>query len=103
MMPDDKIAAFENSTSGTTRMRRRRCGRRWRSRDETNALYEVRRCLSCGNCLEMRQLLRRLSRQRCDQARAGHSLQVQLRFLQGRAICAQECSCDAITMVRETI
>jgi NADPH-dependent glutamate synthase beta subunit-like oxidoreductase len=51
--------------------------------DETNALYEARRCLSCGNCFRMRQLLRRLSRQRGDQARPGQEVQVRLRLLQG--------------------
>ena len=57
--------ASTSSTPGTTPTRRRRCGRCSKPRaaqstfeevqgglDETNALYEARRCLSCGNCFE---------------------------------------------------
>ena len=51
--------------------------------DETNALCEARRCLSCGNLLRMRQLLRRLPRQCRHQARAAQEAQVRLRLLQG--------------------
>jgi NADPH-dependent glutamate synthase beta subunit-like oxidoreductase len=71
--------------------------------NEENALFEARRCLSCGNCFE------------CDNCygvcpdnaviKLGSSLryQVDLDFCKGCGICVTECPCGAIDMVPERI
>jgi ferredoxin len=51
--------------------------------DESNALFEARRCLSCGNCFECDNCYGVCPRQRRDQARPRQALPVQLRLLQG--------------------
>ncbi len=70
---------------------------------EENALFEARRCLSCGNCFE------------CDNCfgvcpdnaviKLGPSLRYEFDydFCKGCGICAQECPCGAIDMVPERI
>jgi 2-oxoacid:acceptor oxidoreductase delta subunit (pyruvate/2-ketoisovalerate family) len=70
---------------------------------EENALFEARRCLSCGNCFE------------CDNCfgvcpdnaviKLGPSLRYEFDydFCKGCGICVQECPCGAIDMVPERI
>ena len=70
---------------------------------EENALFEARRCLSCGNCFE------------CDNCfgvcpdnaviKLGPSLRYEFDydFCKGCGICVQECPCGAIDMVPEQI
>jgi 2-oxoacid:acceptor oxidoreductase delta subunit (pyruvate/2-ketoisovalerate family) len=70
---------------------------------EENALFEARRCLSCGNCFE------------CDNCfgvcpdnaviKLGRSLRYEFDydFCKGCGICVQECPCGAIDMVPEQI
>jgi 2-oxoacid:acceptor oxidoreductase delta subunit (pyruvate/2-ketoisovalerate family) len=70
---------------------------------EENALFEARRCLSCGNCFE------------CDNCfgvcpdnaviKLGPSLRYEFDydFCKGCGICVQECPCGAIDMVPELI
>jgi 2-oxoacid:acceptor oxidoreductase delta subunit (pyruvate/2-ketoisovalerate family) len=70
--------------------------------DESNALYEARRCLSCGNCFS------------CDNCfgvcpdnavlkvdGVGHGYAIDYDFCKGCGICAAECPCGAIEMVPE--
>ena len=73
--------------------------------DESNALYEARRCLSCGNCFSCDNCYRRLPRQRRDQARrAGRATYaIDLDFCKGCGLCVAECPCGAIEMVPEKI
>jgi NADPH-dependent glutamate synthase beta subunit-like oxidoreductase len=72
--------------------------------DESTALYEARRCLSCGNCFS------------CDNCfgvcpdnaviKTGdpdRPYAIDLDYCKGCAICAAECPCGAIEMVAETI
>jgi len=71
--------------------------------DASTALYEARRCLSCGNCFE------------CDNCfgvcpdNAVHKLGQGLRYefdydyCKGCGLCAAECPCGAIDMVPERI
>ena len=72
--------------------------------DESNALYEARRCLSCGNCFS------------CDNCYGvcpdnaviklgdpGALYEIDLDFCKGCGICVAECPCGAIEMVPETI
>jgi NADPH-dependent glutamate synthase beta subunit-like oxidoreductase len=72
--------------------------------DESNALYEARRCMSCGNCFS------------CDNCYGvcpdnaviklgapGERYEIDLDFCKGCGLCVQECPCGAIEMVPETI
>ena len=72
--------------------------------DESNALFEARRCLSCGNCFS------------CDNCygvcpdnavlklgEPGERYAIDLDFCKGCGLCVAECPCGAIEMVPETI
>jgi NADPH-dependent glutamate synthase beta subunit-like oxidoreductase len=73
--------------------------------DEGNALFEARRCLSCGTCFA------------CDNCYgvcpdnavvklgpgAPYEYEIDLDFCKGCGLCAAECPCGAITMLPETI
>jgi 2-oxoacid:acceptor oxidoreductase delta subunit (pyruvate/2-ketoisovalerate family) len=72
--------------------------------DETNALYEARRCMSCGNCFS------------CDNCFGvcpdnaviklddpGEPYRIDLDFCKGCGMCVKECPCGAIEMVPEKI
>jgi len=68
--------------------------------DETNTLYEARRCLSCGNASNA-TIVTAPVRQSGDQVPARQGLPVQLRLLQSCGVSAQACPCGAIAMVPE--
>ncbi|MGE5281596.1 MAG: NAD(P)-binding protein [Chloroflexota bacterium] len=70
--------------------------------DRDNALFEARRCLSCGNCFS------------CDNCygvcpdnavlklgRPGELYEIDLDYCKGCGLCAAECPCGAIEMVPE--
>ena len=72
--------------------------------DETNALFEARRCMSCGTCFS------------CDNCygvcpdnavlklgKPGEVYAIDLDYCKGCGICVQECPSGAIEMVPETI
>jgi 2-oxoacid:acceptor oxidoreductase delta subunit (pyruvate/2-ketoisovalerate family) len=72
--------------------------------DASNALFEARRCLSCGNCFS------------CDNCFAicpdnavvktgdpDRPYAIDLDYCKGCGICAAECPCGAIDMVPETV
>ena len=72
--------------------------------DEGNALFEARRCLSCGNCFS------------CDNCYGvcpdnaviklgapGERYEIDLDFCKGCGLCVAECPCGAIEMVPEGI
>ena len=72
--------------------------------DETNALFEARRCMSCGTCFS------------CDNCygvcpdnavlklgKPGELYAIDLDYCKGCGICVQECPSGAIEMVPETI
>ncbi len=72
--------------------------------DDSNALYEARRCLSCGNCFG------------CDNCfglcpdnavikleGVENGYEIDLDYCKGCGICVAECPCGAIEMVPETI
>jgi 2-oxoacid:acceptor oxidoreductase delta subunit (pyruvate/2-ketoisovalerate family) len=72
--------------------------------DESNALFEARRCMSCGSCFA------------CDNCygvcpdnavikldlTGSYAYEIDYDFCKGCGICAQECPCGAIEMVPET-
>jgi Pyruvate/2-oxoacid:ferredoxin oxidoreductase delta subunit len=70
--------------------------------DSSNALYEARRCLSCGNCFS------------CDYCygvcpdnavmklgQPGELYEIDLDFCKGCGLCVAECPCGAIEMIPE--
>jgi len=73
--------------------------------DESNALFEARRCLSCGNCFA------------CDNCYGvcpdnavikldepgPYAYEIDLDFCKGCGLCAAECPCGAIEMTPERI
>ena len=72
--------------------------------DEENALFEARRCMSCGNCFS------------CDNCYGvcpdnaviklgapGERYEIDLDFCKGCGLCVAECPCGAIEMVPEQI
>ena len=72
--------------------------------DESNALYEARRCLSCGNCFSCDNCYARLPRQRRDQARDPEGeYEIDLDFCKGCGLCVAECPAGAIELVPEEI
>ena len=72
--------------------------------DESNALFEARRCLSCGNCFA------------CDNCfgvcpdnavikldePGPYRYEIDLDYCKGCGLCAEECPCGAIEMEQET-
>jgi 2-oxoacid:acceptor oxidoreductase delta subunit (pyruvate/2-ketoisovalerate family) len=73
--------------------------------DESTALFEARRCMSCGSCFA------------CDNCygvcpdnavlkldpTGSYAYEIDYDFCKGCGLCAQECPCGAIEMVPETI
>jgi 2-oxoacid:acceptor oxidoreductase delta subunit (pyruvate/2-ketoisovalerate family) len=77
--------------------------------DETTALFEARRCLSCGNCFDCdncfgvcpdNSVLKLEGR---DREAAGRGYAFDYDFCKGCGICVAECPCGAIEMVPEEI
>jgi 2-oxoacid:acceptor oxidoreductase delta subunit (pyruvate/2-ketoisovalerate family) len=77
--------------------------------DETTALFEARRCLSCGNCFDCdncfgvcpdNSVIKLEGR---DREAAGRGYAFDYDFCKGCGICVAECPCGAIEMVPETI
>jgi len=71
--------------------------------DETNALYEARRCLSCGNCFECDNCYGMCPDNAVIKLGSGKGFEFNYDFCKGCGICAQECPCGAINMVTESI
>jgi 2-oxoacid:acceptor oxidoreductase delta subunit (pyruvate/2-ketoisovalerate family) len=71
--------------------------------DETNALYEARRCLSCGNCFECDNCYGVCPDNAVIKLGPGKRFEFNYDFCKGCGVCAQECPCGAIAMVPEAI
>lgn len=77
--------------------------------DEGNALFEARRCLSCGNCFECDNCFgvcpdNAVVKLRGAEAEAeGRSYRINYDYCKGCGMCAAECPCGAIRMEPETI
>jgi Pyruvate/2-oxoacid:ferredoxin oxidoreductase delta subunit len=71
--------------------------------DESNALYEARRCLSCGNCFECDNCYGVCPDNAVIKLGPGNGFQFNLDYCKGCGICAQECPCGAIQMIPEAI
>ncbi len=71
--------------------------------DETNALYEARRCLSCGNCFECDNCYGVCPDNAVIKLGPGRRFRFNYDYCKGCGVCAQECPCGAIGMVPEEI
>ena len=72
--------------------------------DESTALYEARRCLSCGNCFSCDNCFGVCPDNavlKTDDPAAPYA--IDLDYCKGCGICVAECPCGAIEMVPETI
>ncbi len=68
---------------------------------EENALFEARRCLSCGNCFECDNCYGVCPDNAVIKLGPGQRYSIDLDFCKGCGLCAQECPCGAIDMVAE--
>ena len=69
--------------------------------DETNALFEARRCLSCGNCFECDNCYGICPDNAVKKLGPGKRFEFNYDFCKGCGLCAAECPCGAIDMVPE--
>ena len=71
--------------------------------DETNALYEARRCLSCGNCFECDNCYGVCPDNAVIKLGPGKRFRFDYDYCKGCGLCAAECPCGAIDMAPEAI
>jgi len=69
--------------------------------DEETALFEARRCLSCGNCFECDNCYGMCPDNAVIKLGPGQRYTIDLDYCKGCGICAAECPCGAISMVPE--
>ena len=70
---------------------------------EENALFEARRCLSCGNCFECDNCFGVCPDNAVIKLGGGERYEIDYDFCKGCGICVSECPCGAIEMVPEKI
>ena len=71
--------------------------------DETNALFEARRCMSCGNCFECDNCYGVCPDNAVIKLGPGRRFKFNYDYCKGCGLCAAECPCGAIKMVPEEI
>jgi 2-oxoacid:acceptor oxidoreductase delta subunit (pyruvate/2-ketoisovalerate family) len=71
--------------------------------DEHNALYEARRCLSCGNCFECDNCYGVCPDNAVIKLGPGKRFKFNYDYCKGCGICVAECPCGAIKMEPEAI
>ena len=69
--------------------------------DEATALFEARRCLSCGNCFGCDNCFGVCPDNAVKKVEEGHGYAFDFDFCKGCGLCVQECPCGAIKMVPE--
>jgi NADPH-dependent glutamate synthase beta subunit-like oxidoreductase len=69
--------------------------------DESNALYEARRCLSCGNCFECDNCYGVCPDNAVIKLGPGKRYEINYEYCKGCGLCAAECPCGAIKMDAE--
>ncbi len=70
---------------------------------ESTALFEARRCLSCGNCFECDNCFGVCPDNAIIKLGPGQRYEIDLDYCKGCGMCAAECPCGAINMVPEQI
>ena len=70
---------------------------------EDNALYEARRCLSCGNCFECDNCYGICPDNAVIKLGPGDRFRFNYDYCKGCGMCAAECPCGAIKMVAENL
>jgi len=70
---------------------------------EENALFEARRCLSCGNCFECDNCYGICPDNSITKLGPGKRFEFKYDYCKGCGMCAAECPCGAIKMVPEDI
>ncbi len=70
---------------------------------EDNALFEARRCLSCGNCFECDNCYGVCPDNAVIKLGPGKRFEFKLDYCKGCGICAAECPCGAIEMRPEIV
>ncbi|MBL8334442.1 MAG: NAD(P)-binding protein [Rubrivivax sp.] len=70
---------------------------------EDNALFEARRCLSCGNCFECDNCYGVCPDNAVHKLGPGRRFAFDYEYCKGCGVCAAECPCGAIDMVPETV
>ncbi|MCP5002312.1 MAG: NAD(P)-binding protein [Hyphomicrobiales bacterium] len=71
--------------------------------NEDNALFEARRCMSCGNCFECDNCYGICPDNAVTKLGPGKRFEFKYDYCKGCSICATECPCGAIKMVPEDI
>jgi len=71
--------------------------------DADNALFEARRCLSCGNCFGCDNCYGVCPDNAVLKVDSGDGYAFDLDYCKGCGLCAVECPCGAIEMIPETI
>ncbi|MEV0287063.1 MULTISPECIES: NAD(P)-binding protein [unclassified Kribbella] len=82
-----RITTFDEVTGGLT---------------AETALFEARRCMSCGNCLECDNCFGVCPDNAVIKLGPGKGYEIDLDFCKGCGLCAAECPSGAISMVRES-
>jgi NADPH-dependent glutamate synthase beta subunit-like oxidoreductase len=70
---------------------------------EDNALFEARRCLSCGNCFECDNCYGVCPDNAVIKLGPGERFQFNYDYCKGCGMCVAECPCGAIEMVNEDV
>jgi Pyruvate/2-oxoacid:ferredoxin oxidoreductase delta subunit len=68
-----------------------------------NALFEARRCLSCGNCFECDNCYGVCPDNAVTKLGPGKRFEFKLDYCKGCGVCVAECPCGAIEMVPEQV
>jgi Pyruvate/2-oxoacid:ferredoxin oxidoreductase delta subunit len=71
--------------------------------DESTALFEARRCMSCGNCFECDNCYGVCPDNAVIKLGPGNRFRFDYDYCKGCAMCAEECPCGAIRMEAEAI
>jgi Pyruvate/2-oxoacid:ferredoxin oxidoreductase delta subunit len=71
--------------------------------DESTALFEARRCMSCGNCFECDNCYGVCPDNAVIKLGPGKRFEFNLDYCKGCGLCVAECPCAAIKMVPEDI
>ncbi len=69
--------------------------------DPDNALFEARRCLSCGNCFECDNCYAVCPDNAVIKLAPGERYEIDYDYCKGCGLCAEECPCGAIRMEPE--